>query len=393
MNFKMNAAGGAFALAAVTASATPLVPFGAEPPVPTFSASYMDRSISPAADFYSFADGQWVKDNPVPADKARWGSFIELAERNSFLIHALLEDAAASDSPKGTPRREAGDFYASAMDTNRLEELRFQPIAADLRRIDGIQSADELLRVLARFHDEGVGGIFRAGVDADARQSSIYALELDQGGLSLPDRDYYLKEDFAKQRQAYREHVTKMFDLLGEKPEEAAAHADTVLDLETELAKASRSRVDLRDPDKNYNKFTKAELLSKNAAITWQVYLSERALAAIPYAIVGQPEFFDAVDKLIQSRPLSDWRVYLRWHVLHASAPFLCRAAEEENFNFFGRRVSERMGVVRCDFRRNGDFARELFSSIGLGGKRKHVGGLVFSAETAVQRLHLGAGR
>ena len=174
------------------------------------------------------------------------------------------------------------------------------------------------------------------GVSApDAKQSSIYALELDQGGLSLPDRDYYLKESFAAQRQAYREHVAKMFTLLGEKPEQAAADAGIVLDLETDLAKASRSRVELRDPDKNYNKFTKAELLAKNPAIAWTVYLSERGLAEIPYAIVGQPEFFEAVDKLLVSRPLSDWKVYLRWHVLHAGAPFLCRDAEEENFQLF----------------------------------------------------------
>ncbi len=201
-------------------------------------------------------------------------------------------------------------------------------------------SREDLFRVLARLHDEGVGGVFGAGVDPDARQSSIYALELEQGGLSLPDRDYYLQEGFATQRQAYREHVAKMLMLLGEKPEQAAAEASLVLNLETELAKASRTRVELRDPDKNYNKFTKAELLGKNPAMSWRVYLSERELAEAPYAIVGQPEFFEAVDKLVSARPLSDWRVYLRWHLLHASAPFLCREAEVENFNFFGKVLS-----------------------------------------------------
>jgi putative endopeptidase len=336
----MKLAGATVALAALTVTAQPLAPFGPEPPVPAFSISYMDRSINPAVDFYSFANGQWVKDNPVPADKARWGGFIQLAERNSYLIHALLEDAAASDSPEGTPRREAGDFYVSAMDTNRLEKLRFKPISADLKRIDRVQSTDDLFRLLARFHDEGVGGIFGAGVGPDSRQSSIYALELHQGGLSLPDRDYYLKDSFATQRQAYREHVAKMFALLGENPEESATNAGIVLDLETQLAKASRTRVQLRDPNKNYNKFSRAELLEKNPAIIWQVYLSERNLDGIPYAIVGQPEYFEAVDALIRSRPLADWRVYLRWHVLHASAPFLCRDADEENFNFFGKVLS-----------------------------------------------------
>jgi predicted metalloendopeptidase len=336
----MKSTGAVLALAALSVPASPLAPFGPEPPVPGFSVSYMDRSVNPAADFYSFADGQWVKDNPVPADKARWGGFMQLAERNSFLIHALLEEAAASDHPIGTPRREAGDFYASAMDTNRLEELRFKPIEDDFKRIDDVKSTEDLFRLLAQFHAEGVGGMFRVGVEPDARQSTIYALELGQGGLSLPDRDYYLKDSFASQRQAYREHVAKMFALLGEKPADAAAHAGLVFDIETELAKASRTRVELRDPNKNYNKFTKAELLEKSPAISWQVYLSERGLAGVPYVIVGQPEFIVAVDKLVGSRPLPDWKVYLRWHVLHAAAPFLCRDAEVEDFNFFGKALS-----------------------------------------------------
>jgi putative endopeptidase len=336
----MKSTGAALALAALSVSASPLAPFGTEPPVPAFSVSYMDRSVSPAADFYSFANGQWVKDNPVPADKARWGGFSQLAERNSFLIHALLEEAASSDNPEGSPRREAGDFYASAMDTNRLEQLRFQPIAEDLKRINGVKSTDEFFRLLAQFHDEGVRGMFSAGVGPDAKQSTMYALGLDQGGLSLPDRDYYLKDSFASQRQIYREHVAKMFALLGEKPKEAAAHAGLVLAIETELAKASRSRVELRDPNKNYNKFTKAELLEKSPDIAWQVYLSERSLAGVPYAIVGQPEFFGSLDKLVRSHPISDWKVYLRWHVLHASAPYLCHEAEVEDFNFFGKVLS-----------------------------------------------------
>ncbi len=337
---RINSAGAALALSALTLTAGPFEPSGPEPRVPAFSISYMDRSADPAADFYSFADGQWVKNNPVPPDKARWATFVELAERNSYLIHDLLEEAAAGDNPKGTPRREAGDFYASAMDTNRLEQLRFEPIAADLKRVNEIKSTDDLFRLVAAFHDEGVPGIFHAEASPDARQSSMYALEFDQGGLSLPDRDYYVKESFATQRQAYREHIAKMLALLGETPEEAAAHAGIVLDLETELAKASRTRVELRDPNKNYNKFTKGELLAKTPAITWQIYLGERNLEQAPYAVIGQPEFFEAVDKLVTSRPLSDWRVYLRWQVLHASAPHLCRDAEVENFNFFGKVLS-----------------------------------------------------
>ncbi len=337
---KMKWAGAALALAACAVAAEPLAPVGAEPPVPGFSVDYMDKSVSPAADFYEFADGNWVKNNPVPSDKARWASFGQLAERNSFLIHALLEDAVTSKDPKGTPKREVGDFYVSAMDTNTLEKLCFKPIEPDLKKISKIKSADDLFKLVAHFQDTGLGGIFNAGVEPDARQSTIYALAFYQGGLSLPDRDYYLKDSFDSQRKAYVEHVTKMFTLLGEAPDAAAKDAATVMDLETELAKASRSRVDLRDPNKNYNKFTTAELIEKAPGITWNAYLSERSLSGATYEIVGQPEFFEAVSKMVKERPISDWQTYLRWHVLHAAAPYMFAEAEQESFNFFGKALS-----------------------------------------------------
>ena len=337
-----------FAALAAEPSASPELP----PAVPRFSIGYMDRSVAPGKDFYRFAAGNWVKNNPVPPDKSRWASFSELAERNWYLIHEILDDDALSTaSPPHSPRREVGDFFASAMNTNRIEQLGFQPIAGDLKRIEQIASAKDLFALLADFHQRGIGGIFGAGFGPDAKNSSLYAFHLRQGGLSLPDRDYYLKDSFAETREKYRDHVTKMFTLLGEKPDEAAAHAATVLDLETAFAKASRTRVELRDPDKNYNKFATAELIATNPIIPWTVYFtesglspapsaSEKNLVPLPYEIVGQPEFLVAVDKLLRERPLSDWKIYLRWHLLHNSAPFLKRSVEEENFAFFGRVLS-----------------------------------------------------
>lgn len=322
------------------------------PPVPGFSIGYMDRSVDPGKDFYHFADGSWLSNNPVPADKSRWASFSELAERNWYLIHEILDSATAdTTSPEHSPRREVGDFFASAMDTNRIEQLGFEPITNDLKRIDRIESTKDLFALLADFHQRGLGGIFDSGIGADAKNSSIYAYHLHQGGLSLPDRDYYLKDSFAETRDKFRAHVTQMFTLLGEKPADAAADAAIVLALETEFAKASRSRVDLRDPEKNYNKFTTAAFIAKYPAIQWDVYFTDSGLAPapevankdlmpLPYELVGQPEFFEAVDKLVQDRPLADWKTYLRWHLLHDSAPFLQSAVEAENFAFFGKVLS-----------------------------------------------------
>ena len=156
----------------------------------------------------------------------------------------------------------------------------------------------------------------------------------------MPDRDYYLTESFATQRAAYKEHLKKMFAMLGDSAEVAAKNADTVLDFETALAKASRSRTDLRDPNKNYNKYTVAKLVEENPNTPWKQYLADSGMGDISYAVVGQPEFYTALDKLVKDRPLSDWKTYLRWQVLHNAAPFLHKEVELENFNFFGKALS-----------------------------------------------------
>lgn len=328
-------------LISISGMAGPASALAAPEEAARFSVTLMDRSVDPAADFYHFAAGTWLKNNPVPADKSRWGAFDELREHNWFLIHGILDESAADrKAPARTPRRQVGDFFASAMDTNRLEKLQFKPIARDLRRIDQVRSTKDLFALLADFHARGIDGIFGEGVSPDAKDSRIYAYEMGQGGLGLPDRDYYLKAEFAKQREAYQAHITRMFTLLVEPATDAAAHAATVLDLETALAQASRTRVDLRDPNKNYNKFTTADLLARNPDLPLRTYLSESGLKSVSYAIVGQPEFFAAVNQLVLARPLADWKVYLRWHLLHDSAPFLHDAVESENFAFYGKTLS-----------------------------------------------------
>ncbi len=342
----------------MAASADPL---GTPPRVPAFSLDYMDLSAEPGRDFYRFANGKWATNNPIPADKARWAAFSELAERNWFLTHAILVEMAANSDTRPTgPERQVGDFFRSAMDTARIEQLQFKPIADDLARIESVQSIRELCATIASLHERGVGGFFDEAVSPDAKNSAIYAFELSQGGLALPDRDYYLKENFAAQRDAYRAHVSRMFVLLGEPKGEADVHAITVLDIETALARASRTRVELRDPNKNYNKLGAAELAKITPHLAWSAYFTEAGLKAVaapnnapteptparpvlaelPYQIVGQPEFFGSLDKLLAERPLSDWKTYLRWHLLHSSAPYLHSAVEQENFAFFGKILS-----------------------------------------------------
>ena len=307
----------------------------AAPPVPRFSVDNMDRSVAPGADFYQFAAGGWLRNNPVPGDKSRWSGFDELQERNWSLQKETLEQAAAAKSgPKYV--RQVGDLFASAMDTNRVEQLGFAPIQSDLKRIAGLKNATDLWRLTAQLHLIDAGVLFGGGPAADAKNSRTNTFYLSQGGLGLPDRDYYLSAGFAPQREGYRAHIIKMLGMLGDSAESAARQADTILSLETELAKAGKSRVELRDPVANYHRHTLAELHTLTPHLAWPVYLNELGLSRMGSVVVGQTNFFQRLDQLVVERPLADFQTYLRWHVLHGAASFLHAAPADETFAFYG---------------------------------------------------------
>jgi len=199
--------------------------------IPRFSVEYMDKTVLPGADFFRYAAGNWLKANPVPEDKSRWSGFEELQERNWQLIRGILEDCQIGRMGKSKPARQVGDFFASAMETNRIEKLGFEPIQKDLRSIGKLKSTDAMFRLLAEIHLRDGDALFTTFVNPDAKNSSVYAFHLNQGGLGLPDRDYYLTDAFAAQRAAYQEHIAKMLVLLGETETDASKHAATILDL------------------------------------------------------------------------------------------------------------------------------------------------------------------
>ncbi len=296
----------------------------------------MDRFVKPGDDFFHYAAGTWIKNNPVPSDKARWAGFDELQELNWRRIRGILETAAAATAPEKTPVREVGDFYRAAMDTNRLEQLGFKPLDPDFQQIEAVKTTEDMFRLLAAFDQQGLGAMFGTGVGPDEKNSEVYAFHISQGGLGLPDRDYYLKDSFLKQREAYVVHIQKLLGLLGEPEKSAVAQSKTIIEIETQLATASKSRTDLRDPIANYHKVAVADLPGRNPALPWKLFLTASGLESVPEVIVGQPEFFAALDKMVKERPLQDWKIYLRWHVLRRAAPFLHAAAERESFAFYG---------------------------------------------------------
>ncbi len=324
------------AVAAVLTTLPCAVTFAEVPPPVRFSVDNMDRSVDPGKDFYGFANGTWLKKATIPPDQVTWSPTVALIERNWALLRQLLEAASPEKAERSQIEREVGDFYTAGMDEKRIESLAFKPIEGDLAKIAALKSKDELPELIADFHERGIGSFFDASVDADARKSDTYALSFSQGGISLPERDYYVADRFAKERAAYKKHIAKMFGLLGDSEKDAAAEVKAVMEIETALAKASRKLEDLTDPVANYHKLSVADFQKTIPIFALDRYLTAAHAAKTDAVVVGQPEFFTALQTLLKTRSLDDLKLYLRWHVLTAAAPMLHDAAAKESFAFFG---------------------------------------------------------
>ena len=293
----------------------------------------MDQSVKPGDNFYFYANGNWLKQNPVPSSKTRWGSFDELREESSKRMQALLQEAARkSADPK---MQQIGDFYLSGLDTNTTNRLGYTPIRADLQRVDAVQNIDGLINELAYQRTQGIAGpLFGFILTQDRKNVTQYIPQLSQGGTTLPDRDYYLKNDArsANIRNTFRQHIGKMFVLAGETPAAAQQHAEAVLRIETALAKAQMSRTEMRDPYKTYNKFAVKDLSATTPNIDWKDMLGKLKLTGADSVIVNNPAFFKSVDMLLTAVPLQDWKTYLKWHLLNNAANYLSTDFSRQNF-------------------------------------------------------------
>jgi putative endopeptidase len=294
----------------------------------------LDRSVEPCDDFYRFANGNWMKNNPIPASETGWGGFNQLRNRNRDVVHGILEKVAADRTAKpGSNAQKVGDFYAAAMDSVAVEKAGLKYLQPRLDKINAIQDVAGVQRYLADPKNVGKGW-YGLSVGQDPKNSTQYAVQMRQGGLTLPDRDYYLKDDARSKtiRAAYRTYQVNTFKLLGDDQATAERNADAVTRIETRMAKASRDRVALRDRDKNYNKMTVAQLAAEYPNLDIPLRLKESGLSGAQDIIVGQPEFLKEANAMLKEEPVADQKQYLRFHLVEGVSSALPKAYVDESF-------------------------------------------------------------
>ena len=304
---------------------------------PALDVTAMDRSIDPCVDFFAYACGGWIKNNPIPPDQSSWDLYSKMEDENKTKLRGILEAASAPDAGRSAVNQKIGDYYASCMDEKAMENKGVEPLKLDLERIAKISSKSELADVVSAMATDNV--LFQFESIQDFRDASQVVANADQGGLGLPDRDYYLKTDAKSEelRKAYVAHVQKMFQLLGDNTDRAAAEAQTVMRIETGLAKGSMTRVDRRDPKKLDHKLTSGELEKISPEFHWQVYFTKVGLASLSSLNVSAPDFFKTLNEEIGKDSLDDWKTYLRWHLIHSAAAQLSSPFLNENFAFYGK--------------------------------------------------------
>jgi putative endopeptidase len=304
---------------------------------PVLDVTSMDTSVDPCVDLFTYSCGNWIKKNPIPPDQTSWAVYSKLEDDNKAILREILESSASPAGRRDDITQKIGDYYAACMDEKAINAAAVKPLQPVLDQIQQMHSRSEIADIAATMVSSGA--LFRFRSDQDYKDSTQVVAEADQGGLGLPDRDYYLKTDAksVELRKAYVAHLQKMFELLGDKPETAAAEARTVMRIETALAQGSLTRVERRDPQKLYHKMTTEQLIALSPSFQWKTYFSKLGLPSVETLNVETPEFFKTLNLELRNERLASWKAYLRWHLVNANAPFLSSDFVNADFDFFGK--------------------------------------------------------
>jgi predicted metalloendopeptidase len=325
----------------------------------------LDKSADPCVDFYQFACGGWIKNNPIPADQPIWSRFGELAERNRLVLRGILENSAKATT-RSPNEQKIGDYYASCLDEDSINKKGIAVLKPEFDRIAGLKDKGGLPALLAHLHGEGVDELFSIGSGADFKNAKQVIAQADQGGISLPDRDYYLKDDAksVQLRKAFAEHVANTFKLQGDAPDKAAAEAKAVMDIETALAKGSMDRVDRREPEKVYHKLSQQDWQALAPSFSFTKYLSDLGTPELTTLNVATPDFFKALDAELKTVSLEDLKTYLRWHLVRSQVQELPKVFVDEDFNFYGKTLQGTKELQprwkRCVAAADGDLGEAL---------------------------------
>lgn len=313
-----------------------------EKPVPAIKLSDLDTTVKPQVDFYRYANGGWMKANPLPEEYSRYGSFDKLQEDNDKRLHELLEELAKGTGEQGAVAKKIGDFYASGMDTSLIEKEGIKPLQPYFERINGLKTPADVQNMIAEFHKMGVNTLFNFTGEPDSKNSVMMISALYQGGLGLSDRDYYVSNDkrAVEIRTEYVNHLQRMFELLGVSKEDAAVKASRIMKFETQLANSSFTRLEQRDPEKNYNKKTYAEVKKLYSNYDWDNYFKLIGLPNPGDFNVAQVKFFADLNTLFPKVDMDTWKDYLTWNLVHSSANYLNEAFVNEQFDFYGKFIS-----------------------------------------------------
>jgi len=357
----------------------PCLALAADPPSGVDTGA-MNKSVNPCVDFYQYACGNWIANNPLPSDRARWGRFTELSNHNEKVLLDIVQGAAVAKPGRSALDQKIGDFYASCMDTSTINQRGIAPVKPELDRIAGMSSREDVGAELVRLHRLGIPVLFLFGPQPDAKDSTKTIASLNQGGLSLPDRDFYLKTDpkSVETRDRFMRHVSNIFKLAGDTPETAASRAKIVLDFETIIAKASADRVSMRDPNKRYHMMSRKELRSLAPDWDLDAFFGGVGSPSFDTLNVSNPDFLKQIAANLPQDSVEPWQDYFMYHVLRVNAGELSEAFEKENFDFWQRYLTgaqePRPRTARCVQivdRQLGDLLGQKYIELAFGADAK----------------------